>query len=341
MSDEEYYKERDAEVQEILTSGDGLLKRRFQINSTTRGSIMRRQREEGGEETPPTLEEEREKKGRKTYKEGMMGGLQRVISRYIARLDRDQGDIIGPVEIKSVTNYVIIVLIALLIFYALQFILTNLQLIIKMFSVGTIRILILVLFLVSQVVFYILFVILLYIDILNYIVLFIYLGIVSAIVFVSANGLNPFSIIFTNAVVGIAYGFFILIIWLARTQLETIKRFSPNLDKSSFLWITICLFGFPEFIAANPAFLIYFFLPFCFNLLFQYVDDLVELFRGVTGPYKGLYAIEGILVMCNLLYAQYVMTFMFLYIIKLYGVMIFVFWPPWFYILPASWFTWL
>ena len=107
-----YSRERD-DVQEILTSNyteiDSKLTKRF----NTHGKIFQPRKKTV---KSPTLEEEREMRKKESYKEGMLGGIQRVLATYIARLDRDQGDIIGPVEIKSVTNYVIIVLIALLIF---------------------------------------------------------------------------------------------------------------------------------------------------------------------------------------------------------------------------------
>ena len=329
--DKKFYERESESVKTILTSdnlfrNDNLVRRRHTKETT--GQI--------GQTKDENIEEKN-----KLYKREVLQGLQKTIYTYIAKkTDRDK-DYIGPVEIKSVITYVIIVLVAGLIFFGLLFILTFLQLIVPLFSFSSSLTIVFILFIISQIVFYILFFLLLYVGIINYVVLLIYLGIVSAILFISSNSLQPFSIIASNVIIGGSNGFIILIVFLTRTQLEQIKRFSPIFDMSSFLWTVLCLMRLFTFIEANRGFLLYIFFPYYFNILFQFASEVVELFRGISGPYKGLKSIEGILVICNLLYAQFFVLFFVFYIIKFYGIIVFVFWPPWFYTFPASWFTWL
>ena len=274
------------------------------------------------------------------YKENIEDLLIETLQNFIGKTDKDM-DYIGPVEQKSLFNYLIIVFIATVFFYGFLFILTFVQLIIPLFSFNVSLTLVLIFFFVSQFIFYILEFIVLNIRILSSITLIILLALYGSIIFLIANNLNTFSIIITNISILIFYALIILIIFIVGVQLEQLKRFSPKFDVSTFLYITLLSYICFEFINQNRGFLFWLYLPICFCIYFQYSSEVVELWRGVSGPYKGLNVLEGIMTLTTMIYGQYVMIMIVFYIVKGYGFIIFFPVPPWYYVLPAEWFTWL
>jgi hypothetical protein len=274
------------------------------------------------------------------YLEGM---LFETVQRYIEKTTKDK-DYIGPVEIKSLFNYLIIVFIITILFYGFLFILTIIQLVIPTFSLNVAFTLVLIFFFISQVIFYLLEFIFIpssSLAFLSYIILIILFAFYGTIVFLIANGLNVFSIIVTNGSILIFFGLIILLVYLVGIQLEQIKRFSPKLDTNTFIFIGLLFYICFEFINQNRSVLFWIYLAICFCVYFQYADQVVELYRGVSGPYKGLYAIEGILTLTTIIFGEYVLMMLLFYVVKTYGIIIFVFWPPWYYVMPPEWFTWL
>jgi hypothetical protein len=327
---------------------DRLLNTEMQYRSggSIGGLRYRRQRTEEPENQPapePITERERRRlMWRIRQLEDALAERGTVIEsvRFANRNDRDR-DFIRTIEQRSLFNYLVQVIIGVVVFFCILFAATFIQTLFPLWDFNTLLIIVFILFLVSQLIFYILKLFLIYVPFINWILLIIYLGIISVMIFLLANYLSFASIAFINFGVLLAYFFVFLLVFWTGSQLEEIKTFSPLFDASTFEFIVIVLFIFFEFTAANRSVLVWIYLPPAFNVYLQFMSEVVDLYRGVTAEYKGLYAIEGILVLCRLMSASYFIVTFFIYVIKCCGILLPIPFPPWYTILPPSWFTWL
>ena len=182
-------------------------------------------------------------------------------------------------------------------------------------------------------------------KLLKWILLVITLTIYYVMIFVLSSNLHVASMFIIHTITPFIFVGVIMFIYFSRQKLNELREISPKLNGSVILISNIIIFLSFNAFSGNPSIIIYFNVLSYITIIFQYIDEVVEMFEGITGVYDGLDYFTILFVLIRLIFIQEFILTTIIVSFKSYGFVIPFLkpFPNWYWVidLPPSWFNFL